>query len=79
MGTASHSQQLLIKEASNGLWVVLCTNPVFGKSDPQFKGNKTQYYALLASDRGVNERSVNVSKRSESNKEDSLMQIRTLV
>lgn len=42
----------------------LTAQPVFGKSDQHFKGSETKYSASLASDRGANERGVNVSKRS---------------
>ena len=42
----------------------LTAQPIFGKSDQQFKGAETKYSASLASDRGANERGVNVSKRS---------------
>ena len=42
----------------------LTAQPIFGKSDQQFKGSETKYSASLASDRGANERGVNVSKRS---------------
>lgn len=41
----------------------LIAQPVFGKSDQRFKGSDTLYSASLASDRGGNERGVNVSKR----------------
>ena len=41
----------------------LIAQPVFGKSDQRFKGSDTLYSASLASDRGANERGVNVSKR----------------
>ena len=43
----------------------LTAQPIFGKSDKQFKGSETKYSASLASDRGANERGVNVSKRSD--------------
>ena len=42
----------------------LIAQPVYGKSDQRFKGEDTLYSASLASDRGGNERGVNVSKRS---------------
>ena len=41
----------------------LIAQPVFGKSDQRFKGSDTLYSASIASDRGGNERGVNVSKR----------------
>jgi hypothetical protein len=42
----------------------LTAQPIFGKSDQQFKGSETKYSASLASDQGANERGVNDSKRS---------------
>lgn len=42
----------------------LTAQPVFGRSDQQFKGSETKFSAAVASDRGGNERGVNVSKRS---------------
>ena len=41
----------------------LTAQPVFGKSDQQFRGRDTLYSASVAADRGGNERQVNVSKR----------------
>ena len=42
----------------------LTSQPVYAKSDQRFKGSETIYTASIASDRGGNERGVNVSKRS---------------
>lgn len=42
----------------------LIAQPIFGKSDQRFKGSDTMFSASIASDRGGNERGVNVSKRS---------------
>ena len=41
----------------------LTAQPVFVKSDQRFRGRDTLYSASVASDRGGNERTVNVSKR----------------
>ena len=41
----------------------LMAQPVYGKSDQRFKGSQTMLSASIASDRGGNERAVNVSKR----------------
>ena len=41
----------------------LTAQPVFGKSDQQFKGLDTLFSASIAADRGGNERGVNVAKR----------------
>ena len=41
----------------------LTAQPVYGKSDQRFKGSQTMLSASIASDRGGNERAVNVSKR----------------
>lgn len=42
----------------------LTSQPEYAKSDQRFKGSETMYSASIASDRGSNERGVNVSKRS---------------
>jgi len=41
----------------------LTAQPVYGKSDQRFRGTDTMFSASVASDRGGNERGVNVSKR----------------
>ena len=41
----------------------LTAQPVFAKSDQQFKGLETLFSASIAADRGGNERGVNVAKR----------------
>lgn len=41
----------------------LTLQPVYAKSDQRFKGSETMLSASVASDRGGNERAVNVSKR----------------
>ena len=41
----------------------LTAQPVFAKSDQQFKGLETLFSASIAADRGGNERGVDVSKR----------------
>ena len=42
----------------------LTAQPIYAKSDQRFKGSDTLLSASIASDRGGNERVVNVSKRS---------------
>jgi hypothetical protein len=42
----------------------LVAQPIYAKSDQRFKGSDTLISASVASDRGGNERGVNVSKRS---------------
>ena len=48
-----------VNEAHNQL----TAQPVFAKSDQRFKGRDTLYSSSVASDRGGNEQTVNVSKR----------------
>jgi hypothetical protein len=42
----------------------LVAQPIYAKSDERFKGSDTIISASIASDRGGNERGVNISKRS---------------
>ena len=42
----------------------LTAQPIYAKSDQRFKGSDTLISASIASDRGGNERGVNISKRS---------------
>jgi hypothetical protein len=49
--------------AANEAHNQLTAQPVFAKSDQRFRGRDTLYSASVASDRGGNERTVNVSKR----------------
>ena len=51
------------RAACHGHGKQLVAQPVYAKSDQRFKGSDTLYSASIASDRGGNERGVNVSKR----------------
>lgn len=59
-----HDKGYRVRAANERHGNQLTAQPVFGKSDLRFKGRDTLFSASIASDRGGNERTVNVSKRS---------------
>ena len=67
LGELTKSMDMLEKgyraRAANESHNQLTAQPVFVKSDQRFRGRDTLYSASVASDRGGNERTVNVSKR----------------